>query len=92
RYENEWPLARTKYTRYYLHSKGSANTSTGDGSLGITEPGDEAVDHYVYDPNMPVTIAMEQQYWYLAETLKNRAYVERREDVLVYSTGKLEKD
>jgi len=92
RYEDEWPLARTKYTRHYLHSKGSANTAKGDGSLGIPEPGDEAVDHYVYDPNMPVTIAMEQDYWYLAETLKNRAYVERREDVLVYSTSKLEKD
>ena len=92
RHEDEWPLARTKYTRYYLHSKGSANTSMGDGSLGITEPGDEAVDHYVYDPNMPVTIALEQSYWYLAETLKNRIYIERREDVLVYSTSKLEKD
>ena len=92
RYENEWPLARTKYTRYYFHSEGGANTSKGDGSLDVTEPGDEAVDHYVYDPNMPVTIALEQDYWHLAETLKNRAYVERREDVLIYSTGKLGKD
>jgi len=92
RYEEEWPLARTKYTKYYFHSKGGANTSKGDGSLDVTKPDDEAADDYVYDPNMPVTIAMEQQYWYLAETLKNRTYVERREDVLVYSTGKLEKD
>jgi len=92
RYEEEWPLVRTKYTRYYFHSEGGANTSTGNGSLDVTDPGDEAADHYVYDPNMPVTIALEQDYWYLAETLKNRAYVERREDVLVYSTGKLEKD
>ena len=92
RYENEWPLARTKFTRYYFHSKEGANTSGGDGSLDLTEPENEPVDRYVYDPNNPVTIALEQDYWYLAETLKNRAYVERREDVLVYSTEKLGKD
>jgi len=92
RYENEWPLARTKFTRYYFHSNGAANTAKGDGVLDISEPGDEPMDRYVYDPNNPVTIALEQDYWYLAETLKDRAYVERREDVLVYSTSKLEKD
>jgi len=92
RYENEWPLARTKFTRYYFHSNGSANTSRGDGVLDISEPGDEPMDRYVYDPNNPVTIALEQDYWYLAETLKNRAYVERRGDVLVYSTSKLGRD
>jgi len=36
RYENEWPLARTKYTRYYFHSNGGANTAIGNGSLDVT--------------------------------------------------------
>ncbi len=31
--ENEWPLARAEYTKFYLHSRGSANTIWGDGSL-----------------------------------------------------------
>ena len=39
RHENEWPLARTHYTRYYLHSGGSANTRAGDGVLSTDAPG-----------------------------------------------------
>ena len=31
--EQEWPLARTRYTPLYLTSKGHANTLTGDGKL-----------------------------------------------------------
>jgi len=31
RYENEWPLARTWYTKYYFHSNGKANSMYGDG-------------------------------------------------------------
>ena len=29
--EGEWPLARTRYTPYYLHSGGGANSLHGDG-------------------------------------------------------------
>src|SRR5439155_3569108 len=29
--EKEWPLERTEYTEYFLHSGGTANTSSGDG-------------------------------------------------------------
>ena len=29
--ENEWPLARTRYTKLYLHSDGKANSLSGDG-------------------------------------------------------------
>ena len=31
--EREWPLARTRYTPYYLHSRGRANSASGDGAL-----------------------------------------------------------
>jgi putative CocE/NonD family hydrolase len=48
--ENEWPLARTKWTKYYLHSNGSANTLNGDGTLSTVEPATESVDKYSYDP------------------------------------------
>jgi len=34
RFENEWPLARTEYVKYYLNSNGGANTLAGDGMLG----------------------------------------------------------
>jgi putative CocE/NonD family hydrolase len=35
RHENEWPLARTEYIKYYIHSGGRANSLNGDGALSI---------------------------------------------------------
>ncbi|HEY4276144.1 MAG TPA: CocE/NonD family hydrolase [Rhizomicrobium sp.] len=53
--EYEWPLARTKPTRYYLHSQGFANTRAGNGTLTLdAASGDEPADHYRYDPMNPV--------------------------------------
>ena len=39
RQENEWPLARTHYTRYYLHASGPANSRHGAGALSTIPPG-----------------------------------------------------
>ena len=39
--ENEWPIARTRWTKYYLHSNGHANTLSGDGTLSTAEPANE---------------------------------------------------
>ncbi len=33
RTENEWPLARTRFAKFYLSSGGSANSAGGDGRL-----------------------------------------------------------
>lgn len=52
--EQEWPLARTKPTKYFLHSKGFANTRNGNGTLDTTAPATETADHYRYDPLNPV--------------------------------------
>jgi hypothetical protein len=92
RYENEWPLARTKYTKYYFHSNGSANTLNGDGALDTNKPKDEPSDSYVYDPNDPITVSLETYLWELAKYLKDRTSVEKRVDVLVYTTSELEED
>ena len=46
RYENEWPLARTKDTKYHLRS-GSGLSTDAPGS-------DEAPETYLYDPMNPV--------------------------------------
>jgi len=92
RYEDEWPLARTKYTRYYLHSKGHANTLDGDGLLDMRKPGDGLADNYVYDPNDPVTISLGTNLWSMAKELKDRVSVEKRKDVLVYTMPKLDKE
>ena len=52
--EWEWPLARTQWQPWYLHSEGQANSLLGDGMLTPTAPGDEPPDQYVYDPRYPV--------------------------------------
>src|SRR5438093_510894 len=52
--EREWPLARTRYTPYFLHSGGRANSDRGDGVLDQRRPVGEAADRFVYDPDDPV--------------------------------------
>ena len=93
--ENEWPLARTHYVPYYLHSSGVANTLNGDGSLSPIPPVEEPVDTFVFDPRNPVpTRGGGLCCWQAA--LPPGAYdqreIEARPDVLVYSTPPLETD
>ena len=52
--EQEFPLARTRYTKYYLHSTKGANSVTGDGMLSVTAPAAETKDQFDYDPQNPV--------------------------------------
>jgi putative CocE/NonD family hydrolase len=52
--EQEFPLKRTQYTKYYLHSTKGANGFAGDGSLSLAVPGAEKKDEFDYDPNNPV--------------------------------------
>ncbi len=49
RLENDWPLARTRFTKYYLHANDQK-----DGSLSTTPPQGEKPTRYVYDPEDPV--------------------------------------
>jgi len=54
REEDDWPLARAKSTRYFLHSSGSANSLLGDGTLSAEAPKTETPDHFSYNPAEPV--------------------------------------
>jgi uncharacterized protein len=51
REEEDWPLARARKTKYYLHSSGSANSANGDGTLSTATPGAEKADQFTYDPS-----------------------------------------
>ena len=86
REENEWPLARTRYTAFYLRSGGSANTLQGDGAL-TTRSGDDAAlsDSFTYDPGDPVPSAGGAVLGERSGIERQNA-VEMRRDVLVYST------
>jgi putative CocE/NonD family hydrolase len=91
RNENEWPLARTRYTCFYLGSDGNANTLRGDGSLSseIRDVGSD-FDKFVYDPLNPVPTAGGAM---LSERagIELQNGIEERSDVLVYSTRPLRK-
>ncbi len=89
--EEEWPLARTEWTKFYLHSKGDANSVSGDGRLSTRAPGDESPDGFVYDPRGPVPTVGGSN---LLENVgaKDQAEVESRHDVLVFTSLVLEED
>jgi uncharacterized protein len=95
REEDDWPLARVKETRYYLHSNGSANGLMGNGSLSTTEPAGEKPDQYIYDPNDPVpTIGGPLCCGPLPTGIgpEDQRPAENRGDVLVYTTPAFAKD
>ena len=79
--EQEWPLARTRYTDFHLHSGGNANTLEGDGWLNTQPATDESPDVFVYDPLDPAPSSPDGPY--------DQRQVEGRPDVLVYSTSPL---
>lgn len=135
--EREWPLQRTKWTHYYLHSRGKANSRFGDGWLSVHKPdehhaygsdvskerldGEEAVqngsvdlgtykerassdvsmsglgiteaatDRYHYDPYNPVPFITDMVSSQIGGP-DDYAAIERRDDVLVYSTEPLDSD
>ena len=101
RTENEWPLARTQFTPYYLHGNGNANSVFGDGMLSPQKPGSEQPDRYDYDPEHPVPSIggnLSTASWPWTEAGDNpivagpvdQRVIERRDDVLVYTSDALE--
>jgi putative CocE/NonD family hydrolase len=92
--EQEWPpRARLKW--FYLESRGHANSLAGDGKLDSRLPGPEDADRFVFDPRDPVpttggaTCCNPKVFpW---GPMDQRA-VEKRRDVLVYTTPPLKND
>ncbi len=95
RTENDWPLPRTKYTRFHFHSRGNANTLSGDGTLSIEPPLHEPPDAYVYSPENPVPTLggaiVPSGHPGLSPGVFDQRALEKREDVLVYTTDALDR-
>src|SRR6516162_4410626 len=83
--EQEWPLARTRYTPYYLRSRGQANSLNGDGRLELAGPAEEPPDRFVYDPDNPVPTCGGNTL-IIPMGVQDQRQVETRQDVLVYTT------
>jgi uncharacterized protein len=86
--EREWPLSRTQWAPFYLHSGGRANSRFGDGTLSTRSPEDELIDSYHYDPAHPVPFITDPTSSQIGGP-DDYSAIERRDDVLVYVTEPL---
>jgi putative CocE/NonD family hydrolase len=86
--ERQWPLERTNFVDYYLHSAGSANTAHGDGTLTLQAPDAEDPDHFRYDPDNPVPTAGGR---YVGGGVCDQDTNQARHDVLVYTADMQER-
>ena len=89
--EYEWPLARTQYIDYYVQSGGRANSFYGDGVLSPEPPSEEPPDRYSYDPEDPVPTVGGPNSIISPGPLDRRS-IERRDDVLIYTSEPLIRD
>ena len=91
--EKEFPLARTRYTKYFLHASKGAKSINGDGVISTVPPKAERPDTYDYDPASPVrTIGGRLCCGGLLPGPFDQRPNESRTDVLVYSTPPLDRD
>ncbi|PYS68151.1 MAG: hypothetical protein DMF69_21015 [Acidobacteria bacterium] len=92
--EQEFPLARTRYTKYYLHSTNGANGPTSDGQLTVSVPAVERSEKFAYDPANPVPTIGGRLC--CGQALPPGPFDQRpnqsRQDVLIFSTPKLQQD
>jgi hypothetical protein len=93
--EEEWPLARARPVKFYLGGNGHANSLYGDGLLTEKQDKHTPPDHYLYDPQKPVpttggAVCCDSRKFPWGP-MDQRA-VEKRHDVLVYTTRPLTAD
>jgi len=93
--EQEWPLARTRYTSFYLASQGRANTLNGDGALESKPQKSGETDQFTYDARKPVptmggAVCCDPKIF--AWGPMDQRAVEKRGDVLVYTSAPLKHD
>ncbi len=93
---DQWPPAGTRIQRWFLDSDGGANSRSGDGRLLSSEPLRPAVDRFTYDPARPVP-TVGGAFCCTGNPADetgpvDQALVERRDDVLVYTSEPLLRD
>jgi putative CocE/NonD family hydrolase len=92
-YDN-WPPKEARHIEYYLDSDGSANSRAGNGRLALTRPAKAGSDSFAYDPTHPVQ-SLGGSICCFSQNFQGGAFdqaeIEMRDDVLVYSTPRLEK-
>ncbi|MHA1267401.1 MAG: CocE/NonD family hydrolase [Candidatus Helarchaeota archaeon] len=87
RHFSRWPPKATEMT-LYLHSTGNANSLSGDGELLPDSPDSTPPDEYDFDPSNPVP-TRGGRFLMLRSGGLNQIPIEKRKDVLIYTTPKL---
>lgn len=83
RQEREWPLARTRWTDFYLRKGGVLDT---------VPPADEPPDEYRYDPGDPTPYLVDARELELNINEDYREVHAQRKDLLTYTTEPLKSD
>jgi putative CocE/NonD family hydrolase len=92
RNENEWPLARTQFTPWYLRGSERPNAGHLDGALSLNAPESaEPPDKFTYDPANPVPTKGGNNLIGPPAGPFDQSALEERPDVLVYTSMSLEK-
>ncbi|NVM18534.1 MAG: CocE/NonD family hydrolase [Candidatus Lokiarchaeota archaeon] len=86
---NKWPPSSKEF-KLYLHSNGKSNSLFGDGILSNKYPKEELHDVYQFDPSDPV-ITLGGRNLFLLCGPQDQTNIEKRDDVLVYTTKALER-
>ena len=89
--EYEWPLERTEWTKFYLSSAGNA-VDDGGGLHPEIKTSDQTSDSFIYDPGDPVPSLGSQYQTYDFCGPHDRSYIQRRPDVLTFTTDVLTED
>jgi len=91
--EQEFPLAREKKVKYFLHSVKGARGMGGDGTLDANQPSSETPEVFEYDPANPVPTIGGRLCCgaELPPGPADQRSNETRSDVLVFSTPVLRK-
>ncbi len=89
--EDDWPLARARAQRWYLHSEGG-----GEGTLSLEPAREEPHDRYVYDPADPAPTlggptSLPAPFMRTNSGPMDQRPLEPRADVLVYSSAPLQR-
>jgi putative CocE/NonD family hydrolase len=80
RQEHEWPLRRTRWTRFYLHSSGVLDT---------LPPQSEPADTFTYDPGDPTPFLVDARELELSINEDYAGIDSTRQDLLLFTTAPL---
>ena len=91
---DQWPPKAVSFQPWYFASDKGANSATGDGTLSTAKPRQNGADRFVYDPMNPIPTNGGSNFHQFPDNIgiKDQRDVEKRDDVLVYTSQVLKED